>query len=179
VSITAEDLRTILTRPVAFHRLFAAVGGSVGAGVFLSQLYYWSEHTTDPEGWVYKTAEEWFDETMLGRHELDTVRKALKARGVIEEKLRGVPPVTHYRIRWDELFERLKTAAQEHRERLERRRSAQFAGIRQIEMRAADQSAGNRQINLPESGKLLVGQRLLQRLHRGLRRLVCRLAAAE
>jgi hypothetical protein len=52
LNISHEDLRTILTRPIAFHRLFADIGGSVGGGVFLSQLYYWSERTVDPEGWL-------------------------------------------------------------------------------------------------------------------------------
>jgi hypothetical protein len=154
MSITAEDLRTILTRPIAFHRLFAAVGGSVGAGVFLSQLFYWSERTESPEGWVYKSAEDWFEETMLSRRELDTVRKALKQQGVVEEKLSGVPPITHYRINWDNLFESLKEAAQEHRDRLEKRRNAQFGGKRQIEDRPTNRSGGNVQINLAENAKL-------------------------
>jgi len=43
LNISHEDLRTILTRPIAFHRLFADIAQSVGGGVFLSQLYYWSE----------------------------------------------------------------------------------------------------------------------------------------
>ena len=50
MNIDIEDLRVLLTRPVAFHKLLAIAGGSVGAGVFLSQLVYWSERTTDPEG---------------------------------------------------------------------------------------------------------------------------------
>jgi hypothetical protein len=152
MSVSAEDLRTILTRPIAFHRMFATVGGSVGAGVFLSQLYYWSERTDDPDGWVYKTAEDWYDETMLGRHELDTVRKALKRKGIIEEKLRGVPATTNYRIKWDDLFESLKEAARDHRERVDKRRLNQFAGKRQTEGRP--QIAGKRQTSLPESDKL-------------------------
>jgi hypothetical protein len=149
MSITAEDLRTILTRPIAFHRLFA----SVGAGVFLSQLYYWSERTDDPDGWVYKTSGEWYEETMLGRRELDTVRKALRTKGVIEEKLAGVPATMHYRLKWDELFESLKAAAQDHRERVERRRANQFGGKRQTEGKPA-QIGGKCQPRLAESAKL-------------------------
>jgi hypothetical protein len=78
VNLSYEELDELLGHPIAFHRVFATIAGSVGGGVFLSQLHYWRKHTTDPEKWVYKTATEWFDETMLGRHELDTVRRALK-----------------------------------------------------------------------------------------------------
>jgi hypothetical protein len=151
--ITDEDLRAILTRPIAFHRMFVSVGGSVGAGVFLSQLLYWSERSNDPNRWVYKTAADWFDETGLSRREVDTVRKALRTKGVIEEKLTGVPPVTHYRIEWEKLTPALKEAAGEHRERMENRRSAQFGGKRQIEGKAG-QFGRNVQNNLAESAKL-------------------------
>lgn len=139
MSITAEDLRTILTRPIAFHRLFASVGGSVGAGVFLSQLYYWGERTDDPDGWVYKTSGEWYEETMLGRRELDTVRKVLRTKGVIEEKLAGVPATMHYRLKWDEPFESLKEAAQDHRERVERRRAIEIRDFQTIPQRVQQQ----------------------------------------
>ena len=57
--LSPEDLRAIFARPVAYHRLLAIAGGTVGAGVFLSQLIYWSERTDDPEGWVYKTLDDW------------------------------------------------------------------------------------------------------------------------
>jgi hypothetical protein len=145
MSVTDEDLREILpaflTRPIAFHRLFATVGGSVGAGVFLSQLFYWSQHTETPDRWVYKSAAEWFDETMLGRYELDTIRNTLKKKGVIEEKLTGVPATIHYRIQWDNLIPELKEAAKEHRERIEKRRSRQFAGKPQTEKKPLVQFA--------------------------------------
>jgi hypothetical protein len=144
VSVTVEDLRTILTRPIAFHRPFATIGGSVGAGVFLSQLYYWSERTNDPDGWVYKSAAEWHEETMLTRRELDTVRKALRVDGIIKEKLAGVPATVHYKIDWDNLFDALKEAAKTQREQIAQRRENQFGGKRQTESQA-NQSGGKRQ----------------------------------
>jgi hypothetical protein len=138
--VSQEDLRTILTRPIAFHRLFAAIAGSVGGGVFLSQLYYWTERTDDPDGWIYKTAEEWYDETMLTRRELDSIRKALKDKGVVKEKLAGVPATVHYKIEWNELFDGLKAAAHAHRDWINQRREKQFGGKRQTTLRSETSS---------------------------------------
>jgi hypothetical protein len=155
LNISHEDLRTILTRPIAFHRLFADIAGSVGGGVFLSQLYYWSERTDDPHGWIYKTAGEWYDETMLSRRELDSIRKVLKEKGVITEKLAGVPATVHYKIEWNELFYRLKISAQEHREQISESRANQFGGKRQTEQKdkldrrdTPNQFGGKRQTTL-------------------------------
>ena len=122
LNISHEDLRTILTRPIAFHRLFADIAGSVGGGVFLSQLYYWSERAEDPAGWIYKTTAEWYEETMLTRRELDSIRRELKDKGVIKEKLAGVPATVHYKIEWNELFYCLKLASQTRREKIKERR---------------------------------------------------------
>jgi 5-methylcytosine-specific restriction endonuclease McrA len=108
LNISHEDLRTILTRPIAFYRLFAEVAGSAEGGVFLSQLYYWSNRTSNPDGWIYKTANEWHDETRLSRRCLEAIRKGLKSKGVIREKLAGVPATVHYKIEWAPLFHYLQ-----------------------------------------------------------------------
>jgi hypothetical protein len=125
VSIDVEDLRALLSRPIAFHRLLAIAGGSIGAGVFLSQLIYWSERTTDPEGWIYKTFTDWWDEAALSRHELDTIRVALKKKGLIHEKRAGVPAKLFYRIDWENLRKGLPEAARKHREGV-RKRDAKY-----------------------------------------------------
>src|SRR5689334_22262607 len=103
MSVNIDNLRALLARPIAFHKLLAISGGSVGAGVFLSQLVYWSERTTDPGGWIYKTAEDWWGEAALSRYELDTIRTTLKKRGLIEEKRAGVPAKLYYKIEWETL----------------------------------------------------------------------------
>lgn len=87
----------LLDRPIAFHRVFVPFAGVKGA-VFLSQLLYWSKRGKDPDGWIYKTYREWTDETGLTERELDSIRNRLKSEGIIEEELRGVPPIIHYRI---------------------------------------------------------------------------------
>lgn len=88
----------LLDRPIAYHRILAEVAGSVGGGVFLSQALYWSRRVTLPDGWFYKTSEEWFEETYLSRREQETVRKRLVAINILEEVKRGVPAKLHFRL---------------------------------------------------------------------------------
>lgn len=73
-----------LGRPIAFQMPFARVGGSAAAGLFLSQLYYWTGKGRLGE-WVYKTQQEWRDETFLTPSEQKTARGALRALGVLIE----------------------------------------------------------------------------------------------
>lgn len=88
---------------IAYRRAFAQVAGSATAGLFLSQLFYWSDKTKDPEGWFYKTAEEWKSELYLTTTELSKARSALKAKGILEEIKKGVPCKVHYRLNMDRL----------------------------------------------------------------------------
>ena len=97
--IIAETLK----RPVAFHPILARTGGGVSAGLMLSQAFYWSGRTDDANGWFYKTREEWREETCLTRYEQESARKSLKARGLMEEELRGHPARMFYRINFDTL----------------------------------------------------------------------------
>jgi hypothetical protein len=119
--LRTEELRAVFARPVAYHRLLAIAGGTVSSGVFLSQLIYWSERTDDPNGWVYKTIDDWWDETALGRYELQTIRKALVKENLIEEKLAGVPARLYYKLNWDALGGALSKAIRTHQEHLSKR----------------------------------------------------------
>jgi len=96
----ASDL---LDRPIAFHRCLAELGGSVNAGLMLSQAVYWAKRTKAADGWFWKTAEEWQDETYLTRTEQATARKQLKRLSCWQEELRGVPAKLFYRVNLDEL----------------------------------------------------------------------------
>lgn len=126
-----DILKATLQRPVAFHAIFARICNSATAGLMLSQAWYWSDRTTEPEGWFYKKAAEWEAEIFLGRHELDTARRILKDRGFLQEALRGVPPIMHYRVDVDAVSFAI----------------AQFAGKRQIDLQESGNSAGRNAAN--------------------------------
>lgn len=78
-------LNALLIRPIAYHRALARVAGSATAGLFLSQLYYWTDRAGHPDGWVYKTWIEWEDETGLTLDEQRSARRTLKQKGLIDE----------------------------------------------------------------------------------------------
>jgi hypothetical protein len=88
----------ILTRPIAFHRVYATIAGSACAGLFLSQAMYWDSITENPEGWFYKTYEQWTSETALNRYELDKIRHHLTSINILQTQLKGSPAQLHYRI---------------------------------------------------------------------------------
>lgn len=92
-----------LDRPIAFHRVFVSISGSVTGAVFLSQALYWSKRTTSSDGFFYKTQAEWEEETGLSRREQETVRKRLKAIGILSEALRGTPAKLYYKVEIDVL----------------------------------------------------------------------------
>ena len=97
-------LLAALQRPIAFHKIFAQISGGITSGLFLSQLFYWHDKGSDPDGWIYKNYREWEEETTMTRRELDTARKRLKAIGVIQEKKAGAPAKLFYRIDFDRLI---------------------------------------------------------------------------
>jgi hypothetical protein len=90
-------LSAILVRPIAYHRAFARIGGGATAGLFLSQCFYWSPRGSK-DGWFYKSANEWEEETGLTVQEQRTARAKLKAIGVLEQHLKGVPATLFFRV---------------------------------------------------------------------------------
>lgn len=90
-------LDRLLKRPVAFFPVFSQIGGSVNAGVMLSQLWYWSDgRGWNEEGWIWKTSKEWAKETTLSESEVEGARKKLVERGLIRYKRAGLPAKPHY-----------------------------------------------------------------------------------
>lgn len=101
--MTSQDIIIeLFKRPVAYHPAIAKAFGSVKLAILWSQLYYWSSKTSDPEGWIYKTRQEIYDETGLSRKEQETARKLGIELGILEEKLAGHPAKMHFRIKVDE-----------------------------------------------------------------------------
>ncbi len=93
----------LLDRPIAFHRVFVRLTGSVTAAVMLSQALYWSKRTKDAEGWFWKTREEWEAETGLTRREQETARRALRMASAPvcafwQEEERGMPSRLWYKV---------------------------------------------------------------------------------
>ncbi len=115
----------LLDSPIAFHRCLLYITNSVTGALLLSQSIYWQNRCKSEDGWWWKTAEEWFAETGLSRHELNTAKRACKS--VLHFKLKGVPARTYYRVDADALEEALNLT---------------------------NKSAGKRKPSLPESGKL-------------------------
>ena len=91
----------LLDRPIAFHRVFVTLTGSVKAAIMLSQAVYWQPRAKQADGWWYKTADEWEEETGLTRHEQDQARK--DCAKYLKSDLRGVPATLYWHIDEDAL----------------------------------------------------------------------------
>lgn len=87
-------------RAVAYYPKLAKFFGSVNASIFFSQLYYWQSRTDDPLG-VFKTAEEWTDETGLSYREQATARKILADMGMLLEENKRLQHRIYFRLDLD------------------------------------------------------------------------------
>ena len=101
----------LLDRPIAYHRCFVTLTGSVTAAVLLSQAVYWSRRTgAGNDGWFWKTGAEWEEETGLTRYEQEGARKILRSLGFWEEEKRGIPARLWFRLDLDQLERGLNIA---------------------------------------------------------------------
>lgn len=96
-NFTAQIIH-FLDRPIAFHRCFASITGSITAALMLSQALYWQKRCKHPEGWWYKTRDDWYEETGMGRREQEGARRKLRQLQVLQEKRCGVPAQLWYRV---------------------------------------------------------------------------------
>lgn len=103
------NILPLLDRPIAFQRSFIRLNIGVTASLFLSQMTYWTNRSDD-DGWVYKTQEEWEEETGLSRYEQEGARKKLRSIGVLLEKRKGVPARLFYKVDNDVLYQALVAA---------------------------------------------------------------------
>lgn len=126
------NITQLLDRPIAYHRIFVTLTRSIKAAVLLSQAIYWQKRARQADGWWYKTAEEWEEETGLTRHELDGARKA--SEKYLKTDIRDVPPRLYWKVDTESLSADL----------------LQFAENRQIE------NAENRQNEMPKTGKTIL-----------------------
>jgi hypothetical protein len=103
---TVFAVQQALQRPIAFHRVFAQIGGGLVPGLFLSQLWYWHGRGSDPD-WTHKTIDEWTEETGLSRKEQDRAKRELVGRGLISIEKRGVPCRCYFRLNMPEIIEKI------------------------------------------------------------------------
>src|SRR3990167_11550865 len=96
------NITDLLDRPIAYHRVFVTLTGSVKAAILLSQAVYWQKRAKQKDGWWYKSAKEWEDETGLTRHELDKAKKDCEK--YLKTDLRGVPATVHWKVEDDRLM---------------------------------------------------------------------------
>lgn len=95
---------------IMVYRVFIEITGSLDAGVFLSQLSYWTDALDDLSDGVSKSQEEWQAATGLSRYEQETARSRLRELGLLIEERRGIPARLRYYLDGDLLGEMVFTA---------------------------------------------------------------------
>lgn len=85
---------------VIVSRLLVRIFGGLQEGAFIQQLYYWSSRTSDPEGWIHKTHEDWYNECFATKY---TISKLCKEYDFIKTDRRKSPfyqwqPVNVYHL---------------------------------------------------------------------------------
>ena len=94
------------TRPIAFNPDLSRALGSVAAGLFMSQLLFWFDKGKYHDC-IYKTVKEFETETTLSKAQQLAAQKLCVRKGLLEVKLRGVPPKRHFYIKMDALVDLL------------------------------------------------------------------------
>ena len=98
-----QRLRARLDGVVAYRVTLARLAGDAVAGLVLSQLVYWADKGQDEDGWVYKRQHEWEQELAISRSELETARKILLKKHLIQYKVAGCPPRGFYKLNLEAL----------------------------------------------------------------------------
>ena len=105
--------KQLFSRPIAYRRDFGLLGVDNNRALFLSQAIYWTKRTGE-DGWFYKTLKEWEDETLLTRRKMQRVRRILKSKGYLEEKLAKTPATLHWRLNIDKIAQDLQEYHDNH-----------------------------------------------------------------
>ena len=79
---------------------FDILGGHLEA-IYYQQLEYWSQKGKRKDGFIYKTKNEFEEETRLTRYQQDRIRMRLIKMGLLETKLLKAngKPTLHYRLK--------------------------------------------------------------------------------
>lgn len=101
------ELRIVLDRPIAYHRCFVTLTGSIEAALMLSQACYWQQRTTSDDDYWYKRRWEWEDEIGLNRYQQEQARVILRSHPWWHEERCGVPAKLHFRVNFGALLDEL------------------------------------------------------------------------
>ncbi|MBL8677361.1 MAG: hypothetical protein JNJ47_08135, partial [Alphaproteobacteria bacterium] len=98
------------SKSVSFHPDFARALGSVPAGLFLSQGFFWqfnAQHieriTIEGKQYFSRTINEWETETALSEEQQKGARAILIKAGILTEKKAGLPARLYYSFDFDTL----------------------------------------------------------------------------
>ena len=110
--MSRSDKDTIISllkdRPIAYRPGLKRIAGSIGAAIMLSQAIYWQERVPRDDGWWWKTAKEWEEETALNLSEERTARAKLRGTSFWGEKRKGIPARMWFKLDFDELVRVLR-----------------------------------------------------------------------
>jgi len=90
-----------LEKVIAFYPQIAeALGGDLAATLLLQQIIFWTKASKREGDWIYKTTEDFREETTLSYYQQKRAREKLKRMGLIEIKIKKANghPVVHYRV---------------------------------------------------------------------------------
>lgn len=102
----------LLSRVIAFHPVFVRITGSIKAGLFLSQLYYWDRTAKARGEWIDRTRAEFEEHTALSRREQERARELLREAGLITERKLGTPSRLCYKLNLAQLFDKIRNQLQ-------------------------------------------------------------------
>jgi hypothetical protein len=112
-----KRIEFLFGRPIAFHRCFVKVTGSVHAALMLSQAIYWlnperqGQSRGKDNGWFWNSRDEWEAELGLSRWEQETARKQLRHTKFWLERDKRLEHKIFFSIDFVELEKALEQAA--------------------------------------------------------------------
>ena len=111
-------LSDLLGKHISYYPELARAVGGIKPSLLLSQLVYWTGRQKDPDGWIYKTHEEFEQELAMTRREQDSARETLLSQKLIDCELRGWPAKIHYRVNFESVNSLAESANQNEPHRL-------------------------------------------------------------
>ncbi len=101
-------INSLFKRQTIYIPVIAKATGSIKLAILWSQIHYWKDKTKDPDGWIYKSREELFDELALSRTETEGCRDLGIKTGILESMVRGTPPIVHFRVNMERTIELIR-----------------------------------------------------------------------